>query len=163
MLRRSSLRVGSLLAAAAAFSGVAGLATTATAQLDGTVAEQIASPSAVIDRARLLADDGKLVHAYETLSSLLTASGADLTDTERATAMELSTSINRRIAALDAYEAFDPAHAHPQGVGPVAQHAGQIADFITGTGHRNIRQDFAIAVYRLLCFVAQFSDPGGDT
>ncbi len=104
MLRRSSIRVGSLLAAAAAFSGVAGFASSAAAQLEGFVAEEIVSPSAVIERARLLADDGKLVHAYETLSTLLGRSGANLTDTERAEALELTTSINRRIAGLDAYE-----------------------------------------------------------
>ncbi len=104
MLRRSSLRVGSLLAAAAAFSGVAGFASSAAAQLEGFAAEEIVSPSAVIERARLLADDGRLVHAYETLSSLLGRSGASLTDTERAEALELTTSINRRIAGLDAYE-----------------------------------------------------------
>ena len=148
MLRRSSLRVGSLLAAAAAISGVAGLATTATAQLDGTVAEQIASPSAVIERARLLADDGKLVHAYETLSSLLTASGADLTDTERAKAMELSTSINRRIAGLDAYEvSLQRAEFAMSGddLKAAAHHAGAVARSGTAAATQTKRAEQMLA------------------
>ena len=69
-----------------------------------TMAQELGAPSAVIDRAESLADEGKLVHAYETLSDLLAGSGVDLTDEERSRALELSTSINRRIAGLDSYE-----------------------------------------------------------
>ena len=106
MLRRSSRRVGSLLAAAAAFAGVQGLAALPALgqSVQPTIAQELAAPTAIIDRAQQLAEAGKLVHAYETLGDLLAGSGADLTDDERTRAVALSGSLNRRIAALDSYE-----------------------------------------------------------
>jgi hypothetical protein len=94
------------LAAAAAFAGVQGLAAfPALAQsVQPTIAEELAAPTAVIDRAQQLADDGKLVRAYETLGDLLAGSGVRLTDEERARAMALSESVGRGIARLDSYE-----------------------------------------------------------
>ncbi len=106
MLRRSSRRVGSLLAAAAACAGVQGLAALPALgqSVQPTIAQELAAPSAIIDRAEQLAESGKLVHAYETLGDLLAGSGADLTDDERTRAIALSGSLNRRIASLDSYE-----------------------------------------------------------
>ncbi|MCC7390113.1 MAG: hypothetical protein IT431_15240 [Phycisphaerales bacterium] len=106
MLRRSPRRVGSLLAAAAAFAGVQGMAALpALAQSEfPTVGQELAAPGAVIERAQKLADEGKLVHAYEMLRDLLGGGGATMTDEERAEAMTLTSSVNRRISVLDSYE-----------------------------------------------------------
>ena len=106
MLRRSPRRVGSLLAAAAAFAGVQGMAVLpALAQSEfPTVGQELAAPGAVIERAQTLADEGKLVHAYEMLRDLLGGGGATMTDDERASAMTLTSAVNRRISVLDSYE-----------------------------------------------------------
>lgn len=106
MLRRSPRCVGSLLAAAAAFAGAQGaLAPAALAQgAAPTISEELAAPAEVIARAQSLVEAGKLVHAYEALSGLLASAGVDLTDDERSRALALSSSINRRIRALDSYE-----------------------------------------------------------
>ncbi len=111
MLLSRSRRIKTLLATAAAVAGTQGLVASvacgqgqASLDLEPTIGQEIAAPDAVIDRAQALADQGKLVHAYEVLSDLLTASGIDLTDQERARAMSLSVSINHRIQQLDSYE-----------------------------------------------------------
>ncbi len=146
MLQRSPRRVGSLLAAAAAMAGVHGMvAATAAAQtIQPTTAQEIAAPSAVIDRARLLADDGKLVHAYETLSDLLAASGVDLPDAERTRAIELSTTLNRRIANLDSYEVSLQKAEYSLGLDDLKaaeHHARAIASSGTAAAHQAARAE----------------------
>ena len=112
MLRCRSRRITTLLAAAAAFAGTQGMIiSVASAQgqptpdSQPTVGDELTSPAAIIDRAQQLAENGKLVHAYEVLSDLLTTSGIELTDQERTQAMNLSVSINQKIQALNLADA----------------------------------------------------------
>ena len=111
MLRCRSRRITTLLAAAAAFAGAQGIRiSVASAQeqptpdTHPTIGDEITSSAAIIDRAQDLAQNGKLVHAYEVLSDLLTTSGIELTDQERTKAMNLSVSSNKQIQAHDSYD-----------------------------------------------------------
>jgi type II secretory pathway component GspD/PulD (secretin) len=144
MLRRSTRRVGSLLAAAAAFSGVSGFAALCSGQELAPASQELTSPSAVIARAAALADEGRLVHAYETLGTLLAGSGVRLTDEERAEAMGLSSSINRRIAQLDSAEVSLQRAEYALGsddLRTAAHHAGAVSRSPTATPEQSARAD----------------------
>lgn len=145
MLRRTPRRVGSLLAAAAACAGVHGvLIAPAMAQSAGglTIRDEIAAPGAVIERARSLADEGKLIHAYETLSDLLAGAGVDLTDDERTQALQLSADLNRRIMSLDSYEVSLQKADYALGAEDLraaAHHAGAVASSGTASPEQSER------------------------